>query len=363
MKDNHLVLSFTTVLLVPSSHMDSIIFEMRRITQANIHNLSKQYLPKVAKLDDEMLMVKKLAEKLKTNPDKGIHEDESSILERKTVFGSNTYPRRKGNNFWSLSHLGRFREEFLSTSKSAHLHVGDPCVTCALHDIFKALNTTSTDSKSQAVAPTALRIALGNLYPHSSFFQEAQMNDASEVLGVIFDCLHREGCDPQDGGCGKLNYIHHILSTPPHIFTTILGWQNTCEIVEDINVTLAALSTEIDLSVLYRGLDPNNRRTLVSVVCYYGQHYHCFAYSHARQRWVMYDDKTVKVIGRWEDVVSMCEKGHLQPQVMLMEERNMKPLDTNLAALSARCSKDLELNLAKSFLSEMGQYTTTYPYN
>nr|KAJ0203559.1 hypothetical protein LSAT_V11C500244220 [Lactuca sativa] len=50
-------------------------------------------------------------------------------------------------------------------------------------------------------------------------------------------------------------------------------------------------------------------------------------------------------------------------QVKLVEERNMKPLDSNLAALSARCSKDLELNLAKSLLSEMGQCTTFYPYN
>nr|KAJ0192417.1 hypothetical protein LSAT_V11C800445970 [Lactuca sativa] len=46
-------------------------------------------------------------------------------------------------------------------------------------------------------------------------------------------------------------------------------------------------------------------------------------------------------------------------QVKLMEERNMKPLDLNLAALSARCSKDLELNLAKSLLSEMGLCTIT----
>ncbi|KAL4566551.1 hypothetical protein LXL04_030668 [Taraxacum kok-saghyz] len=317
----------------------------------------------------------------------------------------------------SLWHLRRFREEFLNTtSTSAHVHVGDPCVTCALHDIFKALNNAS---KSQAVvvAPTSLRIALSNLYPHSSFFQEAQMNDASEVLGVIFDCLHKSfissptnlsnnsnlsennslgswecendtctahslfgmdifermncyncnletrrlkytsffhqinanslrtmkvmcpessldellnlvemnhqlACDPEDGGCGKLNYIHHILSTPPHIFTTVLGWQNTCESVEDIKATLTALSTDIDLSVLYRGLDPKNTRTLVSVVCYYGQHYHCFAYSHVHKRWVMYDDKTVKVIGRWEDVVSMCEKGHLQPQVLFYEAVN-----------------------------------------
>ena len=72
----------------------------------------------------------------------------------------------------SLWHLRRFREEFLSTSTSAHLHVGDPCVTCALYDIFIALNMASTDTRVQAVAPTSLRIALSNLYPDSNFFQE-----------------------------------------------------------------------------------------------------------------------------------------------------------------------------------------------
>ncbi|CAI9268954.1 unnamed protein product [Lactuca saligna] len=41
----------------------------------------------------------------------------------------------------------------------------------------------------------------------------------------------------------------------------------------------------------------------------------------------------------------------------------MKPLDLNLATLLTKCSKDLELNLAKSLLSEMGQCTTSYPYN
>ena len=41
-----------------------------------------------------------VSEKLKTNPDKGIHDDESNILERENVYGSNTYPRKKGRSFW-----------------------------------------------------------------------------------------------------------------------------------------------------------------------------------------------------------------------------------------------------------------------
>ncbi|KAL8091545.1 uncharacterized protein LOC141692568 isoform X2 [Apium graveolens] len=315
----------------------------------------------------------------------------------------------------SLWHIRRFREDFLRRSITGHVHVGDPCVICALCDIFNALSMGSTDLQREAVAPTSLRIALSNLYPESNFFQEAQMNDASEVLGVIFDCLHRSFtfglgvsdteslesngkgfwdcvnhaclahslfgmnifermdcyncglksremkytsffhninanalrtmkvmcpessfdelikqverndrfmCDPEVGGCGKMNYKHHILSTQPHVFTTVLGWQTTCESVDDIRSTLAALATDIDIGLLYRGLDPENRHRLISVVCYYGQHYHCFAYSHDHERWIMYDDKTVKLIGGWDDVIIMCEKGHLQPQVLFFEAVN-----------------------------------------
>lgn len=54
-------------------------------------------------------------------------------------------------------------------------------------------------------------------------------------------------------------------------------------------------------------------------VCYYGQHYHCFAYSCDHGQWIMYDDNTVKVIGGWDDVLAMCEKGHLQPHVLFFE--------------------------------------------
>ncbi|XP_019152794.1 PREDICTED: uncharacterized protein LOC109149467 isoform X2 [Ipomoea nil] len=308
----------------------------------------------------------------------------------------------------SLWNLKRFRDEFLRSS-SEHIHVGNPCVTCALYDIFTALSMASLETQREAVAPTSLRIALSNLYPDSNFFQEGQMNDASEVLGVIFDCLHQSFasalgasdrcigswdctssacivhslfgmdifermncpsckldsrhlkyttffhninanalrttkvmhkkrsfdelmnlllrdyllvCDPDANGCGKLNCINHFLLTPPHVFTIVIGWKNTCESLDDIRATLSALSTEIDISVPYHGLDPKNKHHLVSVVCYYRQHYHCVAYSRDHEKWIMYDDKNVKEIGSWDDVLMMCIKGQLQPQVLFFEAAN-----------------------------------------
>lgn len=131
-------------------------------------------------------------------------------------------------------------------------------------------------------------------------------NSFDELLNMV-EMNHQLACDPEAGGCGKLNYIHHILSSPPHVFTTgefsfvnwfclskqltaiivsdvyltllsiVMGWQNTCESVNDIMGTLAALSTEIDISVMYRGLDPQNKHRLVSVVRICKSLYMCFS--------------------------------------------------------------------------------------
>jgi hypothetical protein len=50
--------------------------------------------------------------------------------------------------------------------------MGDPCVLCALRDIFVGLKSPSSYSTKEIVAPTTLRIALSNLSPQKEFFQE-----------------------------------------------------------------------------------------------------------------------------------------------------------------------------------------------
>ncbi|KAI3905739.1 hypothetical protein MKW92_052098 [Papaver armeniacum] len=349
-------------------------------------------------------------------PETSSESDELRVSQGETTFGSingmeisETRVKNEAGDYncflnviiQSLGHLNAFTRRVFGKKISSHLHVGDPCAVCALYDILMALRTASTDMQTEAVAPTSLRVALSNLCPDSNFFQQAQMNDASEVMAVIFDCLHRSStsvssgfdeeyedkncngswdceskackmhchscgleskhlnytsfihninasalrtakeslgadssfgellydvqmnqqfaCDPESDGCGKLNYIHQFLSTPPHVFIAVLGWQNTHECANDISATLATLAPELDFAVLYRGLLPGNKHRLVSMACYYGQHYGCFAYNCEQDRWTMYDDETVKVIGGWDDVIRMCERAHLQPHILFFE--------------------------------------------
>lgn len=41
-----------------------------------------------------------LADTLNTSLEKGIKGDDDDVLERKNVYGSNTYPRKKPRSFW-----------------------------------------------------------------------------------------------------------------------------------------------------------------------------------------------------------------------------------------------------------------------
>ncbi|CAH2043939.1 unnamed protein product [Thlaspi arvense] len=72
-------------------------------------------------------------------------------------------------------------------------------------------------------------------------------------------------CDIKTGGCGKTNFVHHIMSRCPPIFTIVLEWEKS-DTEKEISETTKALESEIDISRLYEGLKPNTIYRLVSMV-------------------------------------------------------------------------------------------------
>ena len=144
----------------------------------------------------------------------------------------------------------------------------------------------------------------------------------------------RKTCDTDHGGCGQFQDATVRLRRPPECFTVVLGWESDRVAAEDIRATVAALDVAVDISGLYKPLGASGARYhLRCVVCYYGQHYHAFVRvdggggggdsgadsAASGGQWLMFDDTTIKPVGRWEAVLAKCFEGHLQPSVLFYD--------------------------------------------
>ncbi|OVA05761.1 hypothetical protein BVC80_9037g12 [Macleaya cordata] len=107
----------------------------------------------------------------------------------------------------------------------------------------------------------------------TSFFHQISASDLRTMKINNNDCSFDEliklvemnrqlACDPMADGCRELNHVHRSLKK-----TLLLGWLSTCESADNVSATLKALTTEIDIGVLYHGLEPGNKHYLVSMVC------------------------------------------------------------------------------------------------
>ncbi|CAN8267473.1 unnamed protein product [Cochlearia groenlandica] len=143
-----------------------------------------------------------------------------------------------------------------------------------------------------------------------------------DILKMI--CMENKMlCDIKTGGCGAANLVYHTVSICPPIFTIVLVWEKN-ETEEEIYETTKALDLEIDISKLYRGLEPNTKYHLVSMIgCGEEGEYICMAYK--KNRWVSLRHGTLEEedVGNWESMVTFCVERKIRIEILFYEDFSM----------------------------------------
>eukprot|EP00887_Chlorella_sp_A99_P005108 scaffold25.g5108.t1 len=172
-------------------------------------------------------------------------------------------------------------------------------------------------------------------------------NTMGGILRSIEDSTQKS-CDTDVGGCGRRAPVGHDLLRAPGVFTLQLAWESCREDPRDIRATMQQVHAEvrdggragrgreagrmgavrIDMREVYGGEAARHRYRLRCMACYYGSHYSAFVLvqvSGAGQRWVLFDDASVSLVGGWQDVIVKCEAGRIQPSAVDRLAAHVRP--------------------------------------
>ncbi|EOA12815.1 hypothetical protein CARUB_v10025775mg [Capsella rubella] len=149
-----------------------------------------------------------------------------------------------------------------------------------------------------------LKCALGNI----------EFMDILKVIRMEYKIF----CDIKTGGCGKTNFVHHIISRCPPIFIIVLEWEKS-ETEKEIFETIKALEWEIDISRLYEGVERNTNYRLVAMVgCGEEEEHICIVYE--KNRWVNLRHAVEgEVVGNWMSVARFCGEKKVRPEILFYE--------------------------------------------
>ncbi|CDW73764.1 inactive ubiquitin carboxyl-terminal hydrolase 54 [Stylonychia lemnae] len=141
---------------------------------------------------------------------------------------------------------------------------------------------------------------------------------------------------------------YHILKNSPQVFTFNVVWSQ-----QDFDVKDQEKKFSQDLLFFYLLL-PNifnpyeifkkkaSQRELEyffkGFICFYGSHYYCYFRHLVDDNWYLFDDKTVKVIGSWKQVLLQCVKGRSQPIILQNKEQVQMAKDNHY--MTSRYNKD-----------------------
>ncbi|KAI9906296.1 hypothetical protein PsorP6_002772 [Peronosclerospora sorghi] len=203
------------------------------------------------------------------------------------------------------------------------------------------------------------RVYAQELLNHTRVGKEKKKMTLEEVLRL--EAQAQDGarnCDACEKA-GQLVLSRWIL-TLPMVFSISIIWSSNHVNKTDIKDWMELLSSQcfvstgekelhqaLDLGRIFeleKSVEVSSLYSFRGLVCYYGMHYVGFFASRSldedgatRERWFLFDDTRVKLIGTWADVRLRIERGSYQP-TLLFYERNGIEIDS-LEKISAEIHK------------------------
>ena len=166
-------------------------------------------------------------------------------------------------------------------------------------------------------------------YIYSNDICESKKMHPEYSLEYIIKHSNKEtrGCPEEDEKLACLNMknpVKTLLLNVPEVITLGLVWTSTSPSVDEIEETLNIIQPELELDELYEIVDiqkqKDKRYKFRGMICFYGRHYNAYFFNDSIEKWIIFDDATVKKVGSlWSDVLNRCKRGHHQPSVLFYE--------------------------------------------
>ena len=204
----------------------------------------------------------------------------------------------------------------LTDSTSESLCVGARCIS---HRLF-SMTLVEQDKCMCGASSEPLTFDQFTYYVSVSALAQTHSEDPTLNFGALLQraTLSARAC-PEGKCSNRPARLEVSMLEKPDIFCVGLAWPGGEErkLVEQLS---ECAEEDLDLDELFENVAStrSNVYRLVGVMCYYGYHYFTFFRHSGVDKWLLYDDATVKEVGtEWEDVRKTLVKGKYQPLVML----------------------------------------------
>ncbi|OWA51518.1 Inactive ubiquitin carboxyl-terminal hydrolase 54 [Hypsibius exemplaris] len=192
-------------------------------------------------------------------------------------------------------------------------------------DLLETLSCADCHFSTEATAFSQMvhYVTVEGLLQKTAEMKQRGVKSLTGLLGKLIRKANEGGEQRVCRRCGSANaHVKRTLTNRPDIITIGLAWPSEKPNVQTVSDTLQAIDTNICLCHLYHSARETEWASsavhhLVGMICFYGRHYVSFFYHSRYQKWMHFDDASVKVIGAdFSQVLAKCIKGHMQPLLL-----------------------------------------------